>query len=199
MATLAQLAAQMIGEPEFTIQDAIAVMPLEDILKRERLIESGQYNFSTDVDLANYWREKSKNISVDLEDPLRFHTKSETLLNTSIVNEPTPQNWDFDLSLESGEIVLNVNGREKRLKLPETRTVEKTVSGNAVNRKPEQIFIKEDCFQYSVKIGKRPAPHWVFLYDSNGMKCNPQITWTQTHLIIDSNVNLNNHLLLIGV
>lgn len=199
MATLAQLAAQMISEPEFTIQDAIAVMPLEDILKRERLIESGQYNFSTDVDLANYWKEKSKNISVDLEDPLRFHTKSETLPNTTIANEPTPQSWDFDLSLESGEIVLNVNGKEKRLKLPETRTVEKTVSGNAVNRKPEQIFIKEDCFQYSVKIGKRPAPHWVFLYDSNRVKCNPQITWTQTHLIIDSNVNLNNHLLLIGV
>lgn len=197
--------AEAIGNMSlgFSTADVVADLCLEDLKKRELLIESGQYDFKTDLDLANYYSQKSLSSSnIDdtsvPADPLIYH-KNDAVIN-KVNDEPPTSVGITDISVSNGNLVFtDSDGKRRELELPTTKIVEKTVSGNAVNRKPEKILISDNCFQFKLRIGKRPAPHFVFLYDEEGVKCNPQISWTKTELIVDSNVDLKNHIIIIGV
>jgi hypothetical protein len=199
--SIADIATEIGLLKEFTIQDAIALMPIEDIIKRETLIEQGLYDFKDDIALAKYWREvansEKSEFEKDINDPLFYHKLNEP---TQDKHSPVTQPHVIDFELSNNQIIATLsNGNKKTIDLPVTKTVDRIVSGNSVNRKPDQIFIDEDCFEYLVKIGKQPAPNWVFLYDADGNKCNPQFKWEENSLIILSNVNLKNHLILLGV
>lgn len=181
--------------------EIIAELSLEDIKKRELLIERGQYDFRTDLDLAKHYYQKSVDGQKDGErvDPLLYHKDTEHI---NIVNKDNTEQFTgiSDITIVGDKLVFTTaDGSKKELELPATKVVEKTVSGNAVNRKPEKILITDNCFHFKMRVAKRPAPHFVFLYDEEGVKCNPQITWTKTELIIDSNVDLKNHVIIIGV
>lgn len=192
--SIADVAAEIGVLREFTIQDAIALMPIEDIIKRETLINEGLYDFSTDIELAKYWRERSQGMAPPSEDPLRFHRHEEEPQAVA----PTLNQGIVDISLEDGNLVFAMaNGESKTIPIPEARVVDRIVSGNSVSRKPIQEFIREDCFSYSVNVGK-DKPVSVSLYDALGSKCHPQITWNDTSIQITSNINLNGHTVLVG-
>lgn len=199
--SIADTAAEIGALNEFTIQDAIALMPIEDIIKREMLVERGLYDFATDVELAKYWRERSLGIKTDpSEDPLRFHRPAETPAETPAANIPIPERSGIvDIEVDGGKLnVVMSDGTRKAITLPGAKVVDRIVSGNSVSRKPIRMFIQEDCYEYRVNIGK-DTPVSVSLFDPEGGLCHAQVKWVGAFLLLRSNVNLNGHVVVVGV